>query len=88
MEQREDLTFGNNLVITPVTVGTPLVLQAFQVVRVIAFAPLAIDNGVGDAELVKLAMALMQVYTEAKKQGRHLAVVDGEGNVVEEIAGP
>jgi hypothetical protein len=87
MEQREDLTFGNNLVITPVTVGTPLVLQASSSTsdRIRA---LAIDNGVGDAELVKLAMALMQVYTEAKKQGRHLAVVDGEGNVVEEIAGP
>jgi hypothetical protein len=87
MENRSDPPLGHTFMAKPITIGSPLVLQASGGTSD-RIRSLANDNGVGEAEVVKLAMALMQVYTEAKKQGRRLAVVDSDGNVVEEIAGP
>ena len=87
MDNRQGPLFGHNLAANPITVGSPLTLQASGTTsdRIRA---LANTNGVSESELVKLAIALMQVYTSATKEGKHLAVIDANGNVIEEIAGP
>jgi hypothetical protein len=65
--------------------GTPFIIEASKATSE-RMRALAEANDLSPSGLIKLGMALVEVLTDAK-EGHHLAVVDSDGNVIQDIAG-
>ena len=48
---------------------------------------LSIDSGFGEAELIKMGLALSKLANKAKQQGFRMAVIDADGTVIANIDG-
>ncbi|MFI5457769.1 MAG: hypothetical protein ACHRXM_20190 [Isosphaerales bacterium] len=85
MENRPDQPpWGAELVQKPITVGSSMVLQASAYTSE-RIHDLAVKNQMSDADLVKLGLALAEIMTRARANGNHLAVVDSDGKVIQDI---
>ncbi|MFI5453958.1 MAG: hypothetical protein ACHRXM_00750 [Isosphaerales bacterium] len=84
MENRQDPPWGKGHVIRPT--GSAIVLQASPATSG-RIRDSAAENGVSDTDLVKMGLALVDILTRVKKEGHRLAVVDIDGNLVQDIAG-
>jgi len=49
---------------------------------------LAVQNRLSDVDLVKLGLALVEILTSARSERNRLAVVDHNGQVVQELKWP
>ena len=78
---------GGGFVEKPNSSGTPLVLEASPDTSD-RIHELALQNRLSDVDVVRLGLALVQVLTSARSEGNCLAVVDHDGQVVQEITGP
>lgn len=79
-------SWGAALVEKPNSRGAPLVLEASPDTSD-RIHELAVQNRMSDVDLVRLGLALAHILTTAKKEGNRLAVVDEDGQVVQEITG-
>ncbi len=73
MPEQQTPTSGNNTAIF--SSGAPFVIEASKATSE-RMRALAEANDVSPTGLIKLGMALVDVLTDAKKEGHHLAVVD------------
>jgi hypothetical protein len=48
---------------------------------------LASEVGRSEADFVKVGLVLAEILARAKRDGNHLAIVDHEGNLVQDIVG-
>ena len=86
MENRQIAPWGKEFVVKPVTAGHPITFQASPDTSD-RMRGLAAENSISDSDLVKLGLALVEIVTNAKKEGNRLAIVSSDGNVVQYIAG-
>jgi hypothetical protein len=77
---------GAGLVQRPLSRAAPLVLEASPATSD-RIHELAVQNRLSDVDVVRLGLALVEVLTSAKQEGNRLAVVDHDGQVVQELAG-
>jgi hypothetical protein len=89
MENEQNPPVGKGFVMRPVSISTARPTAGFQLSAETAerVHGIAQENGVTDAALVRLGLVLAEILTMAKRDGNRLAIVDNEGNVVQQISG-
>jgi hypothetical protein len=85
--QLDALPSRSGFVQEPKSRGTPLVLEASPDTSD-RIHELALQNRLSDVDLVKLGLALVEILTSARSEGNRLAVVDHDGQVVQELKWP
>ncbi|MFI5460878.1 MAG: hypothetical protein ACHRXM_36165 [Isosphaerales bacterium] len=85
MENMQDPPWGKSYVIRPVGANIAFEASADTSANIRA---LAAENNLDETDLVKLGLALAEIFTQAKRDGHRLAIVDRAGKVVRDVARP
>jgi hypothetical protein len=85
MENAQDPPWGKSHVIRPVGATVAFEASADTSAHIRA---LAAENNLDETDLVKLGLGLAEIFTQAKREGHRLAIVDSAGNVVRDVARP